>query len=177
VAHILACAGCSLRSCNGPGGDHAGEIEEATDGRGRGARRQARRALEAKPQRRVTADGGEHERAAIARVRAHQAQGSAAQAREVSADWGWLRAPAYAAFSVRGRVTFNSLSTGTGARSVLIPGQPARAKRSTSLSLSAGASLVTWTLIVTLPKADDGASAIMWPRASNSVRATASKLS
>src|SRR5262249_6950310 len=38
---------------------------KATDGRGRGARRQARRALEREPQGCLAADGGEHERAAI----------------------------------------------------------------------------------------------------------------
>src|SRR6476660_9204046 len=47
---------------------HAGAIEEATDGRGRGARCQARRTLEREPQGRLAAHGGEHERAAIARV-------------------------------------------------------------------------------------------------------------
>src|SRR2546430_12861185 len=81
---------------------HAGAIEEATDGRGRGVRRQARRALEAEPQGRFAADGGEQ---------------------------------CYAALSALARVTFNSLSTGTGARSVLMPGQPAKAKRSTSVEL------------------------------------------
>src|SRR4029077_13899446 len=59
---------------------HAGAIEEATDGRGRGARCQARRTLEREPQGRLAAHGGEHERAAIARVRPYQAKGSAAQA-------------------------------------------------------------------------------------------------
>src|SRR5262249_27910775 len=73
------------------------------------------------------------------------------------------------------RVTASRVSTGTGARNVLMPGQPAKANRSTSLSLSSGASLVTRMLIVTLRNADVAASAIICPRASNSVRATASK--
>src|SRR5262249_21764709 len=85
------------------------------------------------------------------------------------------RRAAYAACSALLRVTSSRVSTGTGARNVLMPGQPAKANRSTSLSLSSGASLVTRRLIVTLRNADIGASAIICPRASNSVRATASK--
>src|SRR5262249_44122238 len=70
------------------GGCHAGQIEETTDGRGRGARGQARRALEGKPQGRLTRDGGNDERAATARVRQHQATGAAAQAQRMSAQSG-----------------------------------------------------------------------------------------
>src|SRR5262249_32832314 len=82
---------------------------------------------------------------------------------------------AYAACSVLVRVTSSRVSTGTGARNVRMPGQPAKASRSTSRSLSSGASLLTRRLSVTLRSADGGASAIIWPRAWNSVRATASK--
>ena len=82
-----------------------------------------------------------------------------------------------AACSALPRVTSSRVSTGTGARNVLMPGQPEKASRSTSRSLSSGASLLTRRLIVTLRNADVGASAIIWPRASNSVRATASKAS
>ena len=82
---------------------------------------------------------------------------------------------AYAACSALLRVTSSRVSTGTGARNVLMPGQPAKANRSTSLSLSSGASLVTRRLIVTSRNADVGASVIICARASNSVRATASK--
>src|SRR5262245_17300912 len=56
---------------------------------------------------------------------------------------------AYAACSALLRVTSSRVSTGTGARNVLMPGQPAKASSSTSLSLSSGASLVTRRLIVT----------------------------
>lgn len=58
-----------------------------------------------------------------------------------------------------------------------MPGQPASASRSISRSFSTGASLFTAIAIVTFWKPDGGASGIMWPRTSNSVRATASKLS
>src|SRR6516165_6085086 len=66
-------------------GFHAGQIEETTDGCGRGARGQARRALEGKPQGRLAPDGGNDERAAIARVRWHQPTRAAAQAPRMSA--------------------------------------------------------------------------------------------
>src|SRR5713101_5581649 len=83
----------------------------------------------------------------------------------------------YAAFSAAGRVTSSRVSTGTGSRSVLMPGQPSNDRRSTSLSFSSGASLTTLIEIVTFWNADLGAPAIMCPRTSKSVRATASKLS
>src|SRR5216684_903129 len=82
----------------------------------------------------------------------------------------------YAAFSFV-RVTASVVSTGTGSRSVLMPGQPSSASRSTCLSFSSGASLMTLIEIVTFWKPGLGAPGIMWPRASKSVRATASKLS
>ena len=53
-------------------------------------------------------------------------------------------------------VTSSRVSTGTGWRNVLMPGQPSNARRSISLSLSAGASLATLMLIVTFRKADEG---------------------
>src|SRR5215470_13201281 len=65
-----------------------GQIEETTDGRGRGARGQAWRALEGKPQGRLAPDGGNDERGAIARVRRHQATRAAAQAQRMSAPPG-----------------------------------------------------------------------------------------
>src|SRR5262249_10746383 len=108
---------------------------------GRGARCQTRGAFEAKPQGRLAGDGREHERAASARVRPDQTKGPAAQAQGVNA---WVDAArCLRPFSARVRRTSSTVSTGTGARSVLTPGRPASARRSTSLSLSVGASLLT----------------------------------
>src|SRR3989442_11257689 len=83
----------------------------------------------------------------------------------------------HAAFSAAGRVSSSAVSTATGARKVLIPGQPSKDRRSTSLSFSSGASLTTLMAIVTFWNAELGAFSIMWPRTSKLVRATASKLS
>src|SRR6266568_2145064 len=86
-------------------------------------------------------------------------------------------APARHAAASRMRITASSVATGTGSRSVLRPGQPAVASRSTSLSAASGALLTIRTAIVTFWNAEEGAPSIMWPRTSKSVRATASKLS
>jgi hypothetical protein len=65
-----------------------------------------------------------------------------------------ITAAAYAAFSAAVRVTVSVVSTGTGSRRVLIPGQPSNDRRSTSLSLSSEASLTTLMLMVTFWKAE-----------------------
>src|SRR5262249_56440477 len=56
---------------------------------------------------------------------------------------------AYAACSALLLVTSSRVSTGTGARNVLMPGQPAKANRSTSRSLSSAASPLPPTLLLT----------------------------
>jgi len=57
----------------------ASQIEEAADGRRRGTRRQAWRAVKGKPQRGVSPDGGLNERTAIGRLREDKTQRIAAQ--------------------------------------------------------------------------------------------------
>src|SRR5262249_35491598 len=84
---------------------------------------------------------------------------------------GFARHRPYAACSVGARVTLTWVSTGTGSRSVEMPGQPSKESRSTSRSFSSGASLTTLIAIVTFWKPDLGASTIMCPRASKFVRA------
>src|SRR5258708_22697996 len=78
VGTVLALAASACASSRN-GGSDAGQVEETADGRRRGARGQARGALESRPQGRIARDGGLDERAAIARVRKHQAQGTSAQ--------------------------------------------------------------------------------------------------